>query len=75
MQMVMILNWIQFQLLFHLLITLSWMYSVIPEALFYDEIQYKARWCVQEGRGGYTVSGRIFIPKKYKILKEMEKET
>jgi len=63
-----ILNAISFQLLYHLLITLSCMYSVIPEALFYDEIEYKARRCGVV----YTVGGRIFISKKYKILKEKE---
>jgi hypothetical protein len=54
------------------------MYSFLPEALFYDEIQYKLEGvcvcvcvCVLGG-GGYTVSGRIFISKKYKILKEKE---
>jgi hypothetical protein len=77
MQMVTILNSISFQLLFHLLITSSCMYSVIPEALFYDEILYKARRCVCVcvcvcGGGGYTVSGRIYISKKYKNLKEKE---
>jgi len=60
------LNAISFQLLYHLLITLSCMYSVIPEALFYDEIQYEARRCGVV----CTVSGRILISKKYEILKE-----
>jgi hypothetical protein len=44
------------------------MHSVIPEALFYDEIEYKARRCGVV----YKVSGRIFISKKYKTLKEKE---
>lgn len=43
MQMVIILNLITFQLLFHLLITLSHMYSSLSRTLFYDVIQYSAR--------------------------------
>jgi len=44
------------------------MYSVIPEALFYDEVQQEARRCGEV----YTVRGRIYISKEYKILKEKE---
>jgi hypothetical protein len=65
MQLVMILNSNSFQLLFHLLITVSQMYSVLPETLFYDEIQYKP------GRYGvYTVRGRIFISKKHEVKRK-----
>jgi len=44
------------------------MYSVIPEALFCDEVQYNARRCGEV----YTVRGGIYISEKYKIVKEKE---